>query len=60
MLAVTQTYENVRQVARGLSELNDNIRRYVERGDKTDLRGRIVGVCNSTIIRTRWDLPITR
>ncbi len=30
-LAVTQTYENVRQVARGLSELNQNIRRYVER-----------------------------
>lgn len=30
-LAVTQTYENVRQVVRGLSELNQNIRRYVER-----------------------------
>ncbi|MGA7607539.1 MAG: Wadjet anti-phage system protein JetA family protein [Anaerolineales bacterium] len=33
-LAVTQTYENVRQVARGLSELNHNIRRYVERATK--------------------------
>ncbi len=33
-LAVTQTYENVRQVARGLSELNQNIRRYVERVTK--------------------------
>jgi len=33
-LAVTQTYENVRQVARGLSELNQNIRRYVERATK--------------------------
>jgi len=30
-LAVSQTYENVRQVVRGLSELNQNIRRYVER-----------------------------
>ncbi len=30
-LAVTQAYENVRQVVRGLSELNQNIRRYVER-----------------------------
>jgi hypothetical protein len=33
-LAVTQTCENVRQVARGLSELNHNIRRYVERATK--------------------------
>lgn len=30
-LAVTQAYENVRQMVRGLSELNQNIRRYVER-----------------------------
>ncbi|MBN1147406.1 MAG: hypothetical protein JXA78_09125 [Anaerolineales bacterium] len=30
-LAVTQAYENVRQLVRGLSELNQNIRRYVER-----------------------------
>jgi len=30
-LAITQAYENVRQVARGLSELNQNIRRYIER-----------------------------
>jgi hypothetical protein len=33
-LAVTQTYENVRQVVRGLSELNQNIRRYMERATK--------------------------
>lgn len=33
-LAVTQAYENVRQVARGLSELNQNIRRYVERATR--------------------------
>ncbi len=33
-LAVTQTYENIRQVVRGLSELNQNIRRYVERVTK--------------------------
>jgi hypothetical protein len=33
-LAVSQTYENVRQVVRGLSELNQNIRRYVERATK--------------------------
>jgi hypothetical protein len=30
-LALTQTYENVRQVVRGLNELNQNIRRYTER-----------------------------
>ena len=30
-LALTQAYENVRQVVRGLSELNQNIRRYTER-----------------------------
>lgn len=37
-LAITQAYENVRQVARGLSELNQNIRRYIERAT----RGRTV------------------
>lgn len=37
-LAVSQAYENVRQVIRGLSELNQNIRRYVERATKqTDI-----------------------
>jgi len=30
-LALTQAYENVRQVVRGLTELNQNIRRYIER-----------------------------
>jgi hypothetical protein len=30
-LALTQAYENIRQVVRGLSELNQNIRRYTER-----------------------------
>ena len=29
-LAVTQAYENIRQVVRGLNELNQNIRRYIE------------------------------
>jgi Wadjet anti plasmid transformation system JetA-like protein len=33
-LALTQAYENVRQVVRGLSELNQNIRRYIERATK--------------------------
>lgn len=33
-LAVTQAYENVRQVVRGLSEMNQNIRRYVERATR--------------------------
>ncbi len=33
-LAITQAYENVRQVVRGLSELNHNIRRYVERATR--------------------------
>ncbi len=30
-LAVTQAYENVRQMVRGLNELNQNIRRYTDR-----------------------------
>ena len=39
-LAVTQAYENVRQVVRGLSELNQNIRRYVERAAReSDVAG---------------------
>jgi hypothetical protein len=33
-LAIAQTYENVRQVVRGLSELNHNIQRYVERATR--------------------------
>lgn len=33
-LALTQALENVRQVVRGLSELNQNIRRYVERATR--------------------------
>lgn len=33
-LAVTQAYENVRQVVRGLNELNQNIRRYIERATR--------------------------
>ena len=33
-LAVTQAYENVRQMVRGLSELNQNIRHYVERATR--------------------------
>ncbi len=33
-LAVSQTYENIRQVVRGLNELNQNIRRYAERATK--------------------------
>lgn len=33
-LAVSQTCENIRQVVRGLNELNQNIRRYVERATK--------------------------
>jgi len=33
-LAVTQAYENIRQMVRGLSELNQNIRRYVERATR--------------------------
>ena len=33
-LALTQAYENVRQMVRGLNELNQNIRRYVERATR--------------------------
>jgi hypothetical protein len=33
-LALTQAYQNVRQVVRGLNELNHNIRRYIERATR--------------------------
>lgn len=33
-LAITQAFENVRQVVRGLNELNQNIRRYIERATR--------------------------
>lgn len=33
-LALTQAFENVRQVVRGLNELNHNIRRYIERATR--------------------------
>jgi hypothetical protein len=33
-LALTQAYENIRQVVRSLSELNQNIRRYTERATR--------------------------
>jgi hypothetical protein len=54
-LAVTQTYENVRQVVRGLSELNQNIRRYVERATRqidpsTGLRTSV-----ATLLRLQFD-----
>ncbi len=46
-LALTQAYENVRQVVRGLSELNQNIRRYIERAT----RGRNV----AELLRLQFD-----
>ncbi|MEJ2211099.1 MAG: DUF5716 family protein [Anaerolineae bacterium] len=38
-LALTQAYENVRQVVRGLNELNQNIRRYTERATHNPVTG---------------------
>ncbi len=46
-LALTQAYENVRQVVRGLTELNQNIRRYIERAT----RGRNV----AELLRLQFD-----
>ncbi len=46
-LALTQAYENVRQVVRGLNELNHNIRRYIERAT----RGRDV----AELLRLQYD-----
>lgn len=46
-LALTQAYENVRQVVRGLNELNQNIRRYTERATQDqDV---------STLLRLQYD-----
>ena len=58
-LAITQTYENVRQVVRGLSELNQNIRRYIERATRGRSPWPNCCNCNSTITRRRWAMPIT-
>lgn len=38
-LALTQAYENVRQVVRGLNELNQNIRRYTDRATRNPVTG---------------------
>ena len=38
-LALTQAYENVRQVVRGLNELNQNIRRYTDRATRNPETG---------------------
>ena len=38
-LALTQAYENVRQVVRGLNELNQNIRRYTDRATCSPVTG---------------------
>ena len=46
-LAVTQAYENVRQVVRGLNELNQNIRRYIERATH--------GHCISDLLHLQFD-----
>ncbi len=46
-LALTQAYENVRQVVRGLNELNHNIRRYIDRAT----RGRDV----AELLRLQYD-----
>ncbi|MBN1660610.1 MAG: hypothetical protein JXA93_19590 [Anaerolineae bacterium] len=43
-LALTQAYENVRQVVRGLNELNQNIRRYTERATRNQATGERVSV----------------
>ncbi|HSJ56247.1 MAG TPA: Wadjet anti-phage system protein JetA family protein [Anaerolineae bacterium] len=43
-LALTQAYENVRQVVRGLNELNQNIRRYTERATRDPATGERVSV----------------
>jgi hypothetical protein len=43
-LALTQAYENVRQVVRGLNELNQNIRRYTDRATRNPATGERVSV----------------
>ncbi len=46
-LALTQAYENVRQVVRGLNELNQNIRRYTERATR--------GLDVAALLRLQYD-----
>jgi hypothetical protein len=46
-LALTQAYENIRQVVRGLNELNQNIRRYTERATR--------GLDVAALLRLQYD-----
>ena len=52
-LALTQAYENVRQVVRGLSELNQNIRRYTEKVTKDPATG--LGASVPELLRLQYD-----
>jgi hypothetical protein len=54
-LALTQAYENIRQVVRGLNELNQNIRRYTDRVTRdrdpsTELSARV-----AELLRLQYD-----
>jgi len=54
-LALTQAYENVRQVVRGLNELNQNIRRYTERVTRDGSTGLTAGRPVAELLRLQYD-----
>jgi hypothetical protein len=54
-LALTQAYENVRQVVRGLNELNQNIRRYTERVTRDGSAGLTAGLSVAELLRLQYD-----
>jgi hypothetical protein len=54
-LALTQSYENVRQVVRGLNELNQNIRRYTERVTRNGSAELTGGQSVAELLRLQYD-----
>jgi hypothetical protein len=54
-VALTQAYENVRQVVRGLNELNQNIRRYTERVTRDGSTELTEGRSVADLLRLQYD-----
>ncbi len=54
-LAITQAFENVRQVVRGLNELNQNIRRYIERATRLQDASNGNKSCISDLLHLQFD-----
>jgi hypothetical protein len=54
-LAITQAFENIRQVVRGLNELNQNIRRYIERATRANIPSNGMKSTISDLLHLQFD-----